>query len=96
MLYNSFVTGPLLCYIVYVMGIKDAMITVHLRKALKEETAQENLKRVIELLKRTKGNVEKGFAVAAVREDRENHCLLCDSGLHSTCSREGTPANNPR
>ena len=44
-----------------------------IEERIRQEEAEENLKQVIELLKRTKGGVEKGFAVTAVREDRESH-----------------------
>jgi len=44
-----------------------------IEERIRQEEAEENLKQVIELLKRTKGGVEKGFAVAAVRESREGH-----------------------
>jgi len=40
---------------------------------VRREEAEENLKQVIELLKKTRGGVEKGFAVASVREDREGY-----------------------
>ena len=44
-----------------------------IKERIRQEEAEENLKQVIELLKRTKDGVEKGFAVAVVREDREGH-----------------------
>jgi len=44
-----------------------------IKERIRQEEAEENLKQVIELLKRTKGGVERGFAVDAVRQDREGH-----------------------
>ena len=44
-----------------------------IEERIRREEAEENLKQVIELLKRTKGGVERGFAVTVVREDREGH-----------------------
>ncbi len=44
-----------------------------IEERVRQEEAEENLRQVIELLKRTKGGVEKGFAAKSVREDREGH-----------------------
>lgn len=50
-----------------------AEIRRFIEERIRMAEAEENLKQVVEILKRAGGGVERGYAVALVREDREGH-----------------------